>query len=237
MYLRGEWASNPQEKIPILTRKATKIALHALASRVPAKGNCIEAFPNFPRDAPWWKGKVSISILLKGEEQVVYSIYLINQHMVGEILQVFMEGILSNRGWYDNKSIAMAAAILYYKKTEWEHTESVLGEKLAKADIEIEALCPALTLLGDFVKETNYIGLVHLITGLPTAMQLFLNFKQHAIQHISLDLAWKIDSLLIEYIQISLIIQYAKSNPDLDSLKRARKLAIEAVKRPLANKQ
>jgi hypothetical protein len=42
----------------------------------------------------------------------------------------------------------------------------MLGEQLTQADIEFEAVQPALLLLGDFVKETNYTGPVQLIPDL-----------------------------------------------------------------------
>lgn len=208
--LGGDWA---QEQIPTPVRKSAKTALRALASRVPAKGNRLKAFPDVPKDAPQWKGRVSVQTPLKQEEQTAHSVKLIRQRTVGMIPQIYMGGVLSNKGRHDDKSIATVAAVLYYKKSEWGHTECVLGEKLTQADIEAEALRPALLLLGDFANEAYYSGTVQLITGSPIAPKAFLNFSQHATQHVSLEYARKIDSLLTEHPQISLKIQYAKKTP------------------------
>ena len=69
-----------------------------------------------------------------------------------------MSGALSNKGQHDGKSVAIVTVVLYHKRSEWGHTECMLGEKLTQADmIEVEALRLALKLLGDFAKETNYL--------------------------------------------------------------------------------
>ena len=144
-----------------------------------------------------------------------------------------MTGVLSNKGCHDGKSVATVAAVLYHKGTEWGHTECPLGEKVTQADVEVEALCPALRLLGDYVIQTNYSGPVELITGSPTAPGLCLNFSQHAMQHIALKCVQSIDMLLTAHPGINITIQYAKRSPALVGLKRARHLALEAVKGPL----
>jgi hypothetical protein len=133
--------------------------------------------------------------------------------------------------------ITTTVAVLYHRKSEWGHTECTLGDKKTQTDYEIEALHPALTLLGDFVKETEYKGPVQIITGSPTAPRRFLDFTQHAAQHVSLELAHKIDLVLAEHPQIHITIQYAKQNPALAGFKRTRHLALEAVKRPLTNEE
>jgi hypothetical protein len=235
--LGGAWCPNPQETIPTPTRRATKTALRALASRVSEKGNRIEAFPDIPERAPSWEGRVSVRTPLRREQQEALSKHLTNQLTVGEIPQIFLAGVLSNRGRHDDKSIAATAAVLYHKGSEWGHCEHVLGEKVTQADIEAEALRPALTLLRDFTNETGYKGPVQITTSSPSAPQLFLNFTQHATQHASIEFARSIDTLLAKHPQISLTIQYAKKNPVLTGFKRTRHLALEAVKRPLTNEQ
>ena len=157
--------------------------------------------------------------------------------MVGEIPQIFVTGVLSNRGRHDGKSIATAAAVLYHKKTEWGHNVSILGEKMTQNDSETEALRPALALLADFADETNYTGPVQIVTGSPTASQRFLDFTQHESQRLSLEFAWNIDALLTAHQGITMCIQHAKRNPVLAGFKRTRQLALEAVKGPLPNKR
>jgi hypothetical protein len=236
--LGGDWCPNPRDPIPTPERRATKTALRALASRVSSKGSRIEAFPELPKDAPHWKGRVSIRPPLKREDQAAHSDHLVNQRNAGKIPLIFIAGALSNKGRHDDKSIATTAAVLYHRGTEWGHTECILGERLTQADVEAEALRPALTLLGDFAKETNYKGpAVQVITGSPTAPRLFLDFTQHATQHVSLEFAQTIDLILVEHPQIHLTIQYAKRNPALVGFKRTHHLALEAVKRPLLNNE
>jgi len=111
----------------------------------------------------------------------------------------------------------------------------VLGEKLTQADIDLEATQPALLLLTDFARTTNYTGPVQLISGSPVATQQLFSFSQHATQHASLSLARKVDALLTEHPQLILNFQYAKRSPALVGFKRARQLALEAVRRPLTN--
>src|SRR6267154_407841 len=237
LHLGGDSAPTPQEPIPTPVRRKAKMALRALASRVSAKGKRIEAFPVVPKGAPFWNGKVSIPTPLKREDQAALTERLVKQHNLGKVPQIFMAGTLSNKGRHDDKSIATAAAVLYHNKTEWGHTKCTLGEKLTRADIEAEMLRPVLRLLADFVTETNYTGPVQMITGSPSAPHSFLNFKQHATQHVSLEFAQKIDSFLADHPQVTLTIEYAKHNPELVGFKRAQSLTLEAVKRPLTNAQ
>jgi len=72
---------------------------------------------------------------------------------------------------------------------------------------------------------------------LPTVPHQIFVFGQHATQRVSLTLTWKIDALLSEYPQITLMLQYAKRNPVLGGFRRAHQLALEAVRRPLNNDQ
>ena len=230
-----EWAPNPREPIPTPVRSSAKTALRAMASRVSAKGKRLEAFPDTPKDAPHWDGRVDIRPPMKREEQPAHAERLVNQRNEGKIPQIFMGGILSNKGRHDGRSIATVAAVLYHTRSEWGHTENVLGEKLTQIDIEVAALQPALKLLRDFTNETKYTGPVQVITGSPTAPGLFLDFSPHDTQYTSLALAREIDSLTTENPLIFITIQYAKKNPALGGFKRIRQLALDAVKRPLSN--
>jgi hypothetical protein len=174
---------------------------------------------------------------LKREDQAAHADHLANQYKAGKIPQIFLAGTLSNRGRHDGKSIATMTAVLYHERLEWGNTECILGEKLTQADIEIEALHPGLTLLEDFVKETNYKGPVQIITGSPSAPRLFLDLTQHATQHVSLEYARKLDSLFTDHPNIYITIQYAKRSCTLVGFKRTQHLALDAVKRPLTNAQ
>ena len=230
-----EWTPTPRESIPTPTRRSAKTALRALASRVPANGQRLEPFPDIPVDAPLWDDRVEIRPVLGKEDQPALAERLATQQKGGRIPQVFMGGVLSNKGRHDGRSIATAAAVLYHTQSEWGHTECILGEKLTRTDIEVEALRPALKLLRDFANDTKYIGPVQLITGSHTALNLFLNFSPHDSQPTSLNIAHEIDTLLTENPLLYIKIQHAKRGPVLEGYKRVRQLAFEAVKRPLPN--
>ena len=204
-----------------------------MASRVSAKGKRIEAFPEIPKGAPKWDGRVAVRTPLKREEQPALADRLIIQKREGNVPQIFLGSVFSNKGRHDGRSIAAAAAALYYRGSEWGHTVSILGEKLTQADIEVEALRPALNLLRDFANETKYTGPIQVITGSPSAPGKFLDFSPHPTQHVSLEFAHQIDSFVSENPGVFLTILYAKRNPTLEGFKRSRQLALEAVKRPL----
>jgi hypothetical protein len=238
--LGGDWAPNPQEPIPTPARKRAKTALRALASRVSAKGNRIEAFPDLPEGMPQWGGRVSVRPPLTREEQETQGKYILEQLHEGKTPQIYVGGVLSNKGRHDGKSVATVAAVLYHKGVEWGHAECALGEKVTQADVEAEALRPALRLLGDFANGTDYSGPVLIISGSHTAPRLFLDVSQHATQHASLEFARTIDALLTDHAGITLTIQHARAarrNPTLGGFKRTRYLALEAVKRQLVNEE
>ena len=186
---------------------------------------------------PQWEGRVSVRPLLTGEEQETHGKHIADQLHEGKTPQIYIGGVVSNKGRHDGKSVATAAAVLYHKKVEWGHAECTLGEKVTQGDVEVEALRPALRLLGDFANGADYLGPVQIISGSHTALHLFLDFSQHAAQHASLEFARTIDSLLKDHRGITITLQHVKRNPALVGFKRTRHLALEAVKRPLINEQ
>src|SRR6266446_1000561 len=235
--LGGAWSRNAREPTSTPKRKAAKTPLRALASRVSAKGKRLVAFPDIPAGAPSWDGRVSIQPPSRREEQAHQADQLEKQHATGTTPQIFMTAIISNKGRHDGKLVAAAAAVLYFARTEWGHLRCVLGDKRTQDDSEVEALRSALLLISDFVKETGCKGPVRLISGSAPALHRFLNFSQHDNQYLSLEFAQTIDALLMTYPEISLIIQFAKKSTAVVGFKRARHLAVEAAKGPLADNQ
>jgi hypothetical protein len=179
---------------------------------------------------PQWGDQVSVRPRLRKEEQEEQGRQLLEQLKVGKTAQVYMTGILSNKGRHNGKSVATVAAVLYHKGTEWGRTECPLGKKVTQADVDVEALRPALRLLGNFAVQTNYSGPVELITGSSTAPSLCLDFSQHTMQHVALNCAQSIDTLLTAHPSIAISIQYAKRSPALVGLRRARHLTLDSVK-------
>ncbi|KAN0103964.1 hypothetical protein V8E52_011460 [Russula decolorans] len=120
------------------------------------------------------------------------------------------------------------------KDAQWD---VIIGAARRFAKIIRKPANSAVVILDDDVGGTS--SMVNLRANLVESdtPRRFLDFSQHTAQHVSLELAGKIDLLLVEHPQLYLTIQHVKQTPALAGFKRIRKLALEAVKRPLANEE
>ena len=157
---------------------------------------------------------------------------LVNLQTVGTTLLIFINAAHTNKGRQDDKSLSTAAGVLYYIGKEWGHAKHTFSDQATRSNAEVGAMHPALALLSDFLLSFQYSGPVHLVTGSAEATSLFLNLRQHIIQHFAIEYTYNIDNLLTTHPGLTLTIQHTKHNLTLVGFKRAWHLILEAIQRP-----
>jgi hypothetical protein len=89
------------------------MTLHMLAVRVPVNKPWINSFPELLLGAPGWKGQIQTIPKQTGwdYEQVINT--LTKECYKSTIINVFCNGILSNRGCLDGKQVRATLVALY----------------------------------------------------------------------------------------------------------------------------
>jgi len=90
-----------------------KTTLHELAARVPANGPHIEAFPEIPLGAPKWDGRVHVIPKQKDWDYEVITNALMAACREDTLVNIFCDGICSNKDRNNGKQLGATAAVLY----------------------------------------------------------------------------------------------------------------------------
>ena len=134
--LGGAWSSqNPDDlPLPAPIRSSVKTTLRELAARVPANGPHIEAFPEIPPGAPKWGGRVHVIPKQKDWDYEVITNALTAACRDDTLVNIFCNGVHSNKDRNDGKQLGATAAVLYHEGQEHHHMERVLGETVTESD-------------------------------------------------------------------------------------------------------
>ena len=116
--LGKNWRPTPGHSIPTPTRSKAKTTLRALAKRVDPNGPRIEAFPDTPPDAPNWGGRVKVLRIPKHDECEAQAKHLVDLRVAGTPPLIFINAAYTNKGRQSDKSIGVAAALLYFMGKE-----------------------------------------------------------------------------------------------------------------------
>ena len=117
--------------------------------------------------------------MLTQEKRKTQTTQLENLRAAGKTPLIYLNAAHTNKGRHDDKSLAAAAAVLYYSGQEWGHAEHVFGDWVTRSDAEVSTMRPALALLSDFLISVQYSGPVHIVTGSAEANALFLKLGHH----------------------------------------------------------
>jgi hypothetical protein len=113
-------------------------------------GPCINSFPEIPAGAPRWNGQVRTIPRNKEWDYDQITHALATACREGTAINIFCDGLLSNKNRADNKQLGAASAVLYHEGKEFSHREKVFGETLTKSDTLIRSFSPALDLLTSY---------------------------------------------------------------------------------------
>ncbi|KAH9954195.1 hypothetical protein BC827DRAFT_1244281 [Russula dissimulans] len=188
----GDGWHNPKQEdltLPTPERAEAKTTLRLLAAKVPAEGPRIIPYPALPEGAPSWGGRVEIIPKKGNEDYQQITGVLINDCREGNTLNVFCEGLVSNRNREDAKQLGAAAAVLYHEGKEAGHREQIFGETVTETDSRIRALNPGIRILTDFLTshDTQQPNKALLILQSNTAIERALDPSPHEEQAAAID--------------------------------------------------
>src|SRR6266849_3120429 len=118
--LGGAWHTpGPEDPpLPVPIRRDVKTTLRELASRVPVEGVRIDAFPEVPLGAPTWDGKIHVIPKQKDWDYDIITNTLTAACRNDTLVNIFCDGVRSNRGRGDRKQLGATSAVLYQEGRE-----------------------------------------------------------------------------------------------------------------------
>src|SRR5258708_7385943 len=108
------------------------------------EGVRIDTFPKVPLGAPTWDGKIHVIPKQKDWDYDIITNALTAACRNDTLVNIFCDGVRSNRGREDGKQLGATSAVLYQEGREHHHSERVLGETVTEADTLLRAVSKAL---------------------------------------------------------------------------------------------
>jgi hypothetical protein len=202
-----------------------------LAAKVLEKGPHIESFPELPKGAPSWDGRVQIVPKQKQWDYQQVTNTLTEACCKGSATNIYCNRVVSNRNCTDNKQLGAALAVLYHEGKEWRHAEKVLGETTTETDTMICSLSPGLDLLTSFLE--THPAQTHSPTFLllpsSPAIGKALNASLHEEQETAIQHLNKLGKLITSYPNMNIkLLWLLKAGPFI-GFKRAKQLTLKVI--------
>jgi hypothetical protein len=224
--------SPDEQPLPVQTRRKLKTTLSALAARVPAQGPRVNPFPDVPVGAPNWNGRILTIPKQKDSDYSLIDHAATTACQEGFAVNVYCDGLLSNKDRADSKQLGAAAAVLYHEGREFGHSEQVFGETMTKSDTLIRSLSPALDLLTLFLATRPAHAHTPIIILSPSALAInrSLDASPHEEQAAALCHLEKLSELLTSYPAVNIRFQWLPRKSPFVGFRRAKQLAFEAIR-------
>ena len=232
--LGGAWHTpNPDDiPLPIPTRNNVKTTLRDLAARVPVSGPRIEAFPEIPIGAPTWNGRVHVIPKQRDWDYKVITDALTAACRDDSLINIFCDGVRSNKGREDGKQLGATSAVLYQEGRESRHFEKVLGETVTEPDALLRALHVGLDMLTFYLsdlatRQENFIT-ISLPSG--AAINKALDASPHEDQKESISILKRLSTILDRYPNTNIVFLWLPRKIPFVGFKRTKQLALEAIR-------
>ena len=232
--LGGAWHSPDPNGLPLpaSNRNSLKTTLRSLAAKVPANGPRVNPFPDLPPRAPHWDGQVRTILKQKDWDYENVANTLTTACREGETINIFCNGIVSNKERADGKQIGTTSAALYQEGKESYHAERVLGETVTEQDTMLRAIHSGLDTLTSFLdvhpEQQHKLTAIALTSA--GALKMALDASPHEDQAESIKILERLDKLIDKYPNINITFLWLPKKPQFIGFQRTRQLALEAVR-------
>lgn len=232
--LGGAWhtAAHDDPPLPVPLRQSVKTTLRNLAARVPPSGPRIQAFPEIPLGAPTWDGKVHAIPKQNDWDYDVITKALTAACQTDSLINIYCEGVRSNKGREDGKQLGATSAVLYQEGRERRHMERILGETVTDSDTSFHAIQEGLDVLTYFLgnlttRKDNFVTI-----SLPSmsAINKALDASPHENQNESIRVLKKLSDTLENYPDTKIVFIWLPRKAPFIGFKRAKQLALEAIR-------
>ena len=232
--LGGAWHTPAPNELPLPApiREDIKTTLRVLAARVPANGPRIEAFPELPLGAPFWNGRVQVIPKQKEWDYQIVTSALIAACRDDSMINIFCDGVLSNRGRDDGKQIGASSAVLYQKGREYKHFESALGETVTETDTLLSAILSSLDvltfLLGNQPARRSNFATIAVASN--ATIEKALDASPHENQAVSIEILNRLSAMLENHPHTKIALLWLPRKAPFVGFQRAKQLALEATR-------
>jgi hypothetical protein len=218
--------------LPALNRASLNPTLQSLATRIPVNGPRIDPFPELPPGAPDWNGKVKVILKQKEWNYEAVTNSLTTACSEGTTINIFCNGIRSNKGQPDGKQIGATAAALYQDGREKFHTEGVFRETATEQDIRLRALhsgLDTLTSLLDTQPSQQHKPITIALTA-GAALAKVLDSSPHEDQAEFIKLLNRLNTTIAKYPTVQITLLWLPKNILFVGFHRTRQLAFKAAR-------
>ena len=232
--LGGAWHTPNATDLPLPApnRASLNTTLRSHASRIPANGPRIDPFPDLPPGAPDWNGKVKVILKQKDWDYEGVTNTLTTACREGASINIFCNGVRSNKGRLDGIQIGATSAALYQEGREQYHAERTHGESVTEQDIMLRSLhsgLDTLTSLLDTQPSQQHKPITIALTA-ETALLKALDASPHEDQAESIRLLNRLSTTIDKYPMTNITLIWLPKNVQFVGFRRTRQLAFEAVR-------
>ena len=224
--LEGKWHTPSLNDLPLPTpnNPHAALTLQKLAACMPANGPCIIPFPTKPVGTPDWNRRVKIIPKNSNWDYCQTTEALIHCCRAGATVNIFCEGIVSNKDHADNAQLGATAGILYQEGREYGYSEQALGTTVTQADTLLCVLHSGLDILTDYLTAHDAQAHTKAIIHLPScfAINRVLDASPHKEQQASINHLHQIDNLLQVFPHMNITLMWLPRSIPFMGFKRAK---------------
>ena len=232
--LGGAWHTPNLDDLPLPVPigNNVKTTLRELAARVPANGPRINAFPDIPPGAPTWNGRVHVIPKQKDWDYEVITHALTKACRENTLVNIFCDGVRSNRGRDDGKQIGAISAVLYQGGRERHCAQRVLGETVTDSDTLFRALHAGLDALTHFLDNPTTQQANFITISLPSgdAINKALDASPHDNQEVSIAILRRLSTILDSKPDTKIVFLWLPRKIPFAGFKRTKQIALETIR-------
>ena len=232
--LGSTWHSASPDDLPLpaSNRRSIKTTLRSLAARVPASGPRINSFPDIPPEAPTWNGRVQVVPKQHEWDYDRVTNTLVEACREGETINIFCDGVISNKGRADGKQVGATSAVLYRGGKDHSHAERILGETVTEPDAILRSIHSGLDMLTELLDsepaQQHKLITISLASG--AAVDRALDAAPHEDQEESISLLKRLSNILERFPHANIALMWLPRKAPFVGFKRAKQLALEAIR-------
>jgi hypothetical protein len=158
-----------------------------------------------------WDGRCQVTPSLGGTNHEESTARWVNACKAGLSINIFCDGVRSNKNREDAKQVGAASAVLYHQGRESRHNEEVHGETVTEADVTLRSLSSGLDALADFLALQPEQQHTPALLLMPTAAALskVLNPAPHDGQAVSLSHITRLDALMQTHPELKVTLAWS----------------------------
>jgi ribonuclease HI len=182
--------------------------------------------------APSWGGRVQVISKQKEWDYDLITNTLVTICRENSTINIFCDGVISNKGRADGKQVGATSAALYQEGRERKHTERIIGQSVTESDAILRSLHSGLDTLTTFLDDepVHRSKLIIFTLASGTAINKALDSSPHENQEESLKILRRLSNLVDTFPNINITLMWLPRKAPFIGFRRAKQLALEAAR-------